>query len=1419
MKPHPRLRLLCLAIVLFVTPLTWSQTSLYWDINGATAGSSAGDTAAGLWDAANPHWSTDVNGTAATQVWSAIGPAIFSAGTNATGTYIVTVDGVQTGTSHGLQVERGTVTFTGGTLADFGKVTVADGLTTTIASTFTTSLAFTKDGSGTLVLSGNNTFSNGLTLASGTLQSTSTGALGSGPVTFAGGTLAVTSGSPTLPTFSVGQGSATISNAGTVLTSSNYAEAGRDGGGAINVTDGGRLAIATSIAAGLNTGDTGTITVTGTGSRMEAGSFLALAYTSGTTGALSVTDNASVQIDTYALVGYQGAGMLNVTSGGTFTTTQDLNIANTATAQGTLNVTSGGTVTTTTNAYVSYGNAATANATVTGANSAWNISGFLEVGHDGTGTLNVTDGGSVTAAQSTALGVTSSATGNILVSGTGSALNTGTAFYLGHTGAGNLTIASGGAVAADNFNVGFAATGVGTLNLNSGGTLRIGGLTQGNGSGTLTLAGGTLEAINRSFSSSVPLVLASATNSTVSVSGLAVQLDGLISGAGGLTKTGVGILTLGGNNTFSGGTTLSGGSLHNAALGSGAVTLAGGLLDLGGFSPTLPSVVFNGGTFTNGSLENATAFEVQSGSLSAALTGNAALTKTTAGTFTLSGDNTYAGGTTINAGTLTLGHANALGTGATSIATDGTLDLGGYVPSAGNLTLDGGTLQGGSLSPTALTLNSGTVAATLTGTGALTKSGGSTITLGGNNTYSGGTALSGGSLVIAHNAALGTGTVAISNGAVIDASPLANLVFGGSGATQSVTVTGAGSQLYTANGLTFGNAGNSTVEVTGGASVTSLGTTSFGVGSGIGAGVVTGTGSVLEVSNTLNVGAFGGTGVLTIGAGGTVNAHKVQLDTAGGGSGTINLNADGTLRVMTSAGIVMDSIANASVNLAGGTLSLDGNNSSNVPLQLAAGTVSTITTTSGTTTYSGSISGEGSLLKNGSGALTLTGDNSFSGGLTVNRNIVSIGHANALGTGGATIGPNLVINSNVFPTTLDLGGFSISSGPFLIAGGNLINGSIPVASLAANSLGTVAATLTGAGTFTKSGAGTLLFSGANTYTGGTAVTAGTLAIGHISALGASEVEITADAILDLGGLNPANTLNLTGGTVQNGTVSPSALSGFHGTVTALLAGPAALEKTGASTLELTANNSYSGGTLLSGGTLRIAHAAALGTGDISINNGHLDGGSANLFFQRAGSAQTVTLNGTSSSLTTTGSVEIGREELGALNLTNGGTATSGTSFSIGVSGGSGIAQVTGTGSGLTAGTTIHLGASGGSGVLDIGSGGSVSAHRISFGSGGNGSGTLNLNPGGTLTLISSNDADTIVAEPGATALVNLAGGTLRLVGGTNAVPFQLATASQSTIETHIVLSTISGSISGTGALLKTGPQRFCFRATTRSAAA
>ena len=229
------------------------------------------------------------------------------------------------------------------------------------------------------------------------------------------------------------------------------------------------------------------------------------------------------------------------------------------------------------------------------------------------------------------------------------------------------------------------------------------------------------------------------------------EVTGAISGTGGLTKTGSGALVLIGTNTYSGGTTISAGTLQ---IGNGGTT---------------GSIV--GDVADNGTLAFDRSDTVAFGSV---ISGTGSLVQLGSGTLVLTGNSTYTGGTTISAGTLQIGNGGTIG----SIT--------------GNVT-DNGTLAF-NRSDTV------TFAGAITGTGSLAQLGSGTVTLTGNNTYFGVTTISAGTLQIGNG-----GTSGSINGNVIDNGTLAfdrsdAVTFSGAiSGTGSLVQLGAGTLVLTAD--------------------------------------------------------------------------------------------------------------------------------------------------------------------------------------------------------------------------------------------------------------------------------------------------------------------------------------------------------------------------------------------------------------------------------------------------------------------------------------------------------------------------------------------------------------------------------------------------------------------------------------------
>ncbi|HTK02929.1 MAG TPA: autotransporter domain-containing protein, partial [Bordetella sp.] len=287
-------------------------------------------------------------------------------------------------------------------------------------------------------------------------------------------------------------------------------------------------------------------------------------------------------------------------------------------------------------------------------------------------------------------------------------------------------------------------------------------------------------------------------NAEIRVLADSARIDTTITGLGGITKTEAGTLILGGNNNYMGGTVVDAGTVQvsrDANLGSpiGALTLNGGTLQTTGVFATPRPVVLDGpgGTFqTDADLM-----------LSGIVVGQGALIKTGSGVLTLSSGNAYQGGTIIESGTVAAFADSNLGA------------------PTGPLAFDGGALRWNSefdlSSSRAISLNAGggtldtnghdtTIAQAMTGVGGLVKTGDGTLTLLGENTYAGGTAIDGGTIQVGNGGTSGSliGNVA-NNGALIFARA-DDLTFGGAiSGTGSLRQAGGGNLTLVADSSAF----------------------------------------------------------------------------------------------------------------------------------------------------------------------------------------------------------------------------------------------------------------------------------------------------------------------------------------------------------------------------------------------------------------------------------------------------------------------------------------------------------------------------------------------------------------------------------------------------------------------------------------
>ncbi|MEA3213629.1 MAG: fibronectin-binding autotransporter adhesin [Chthoniobacter sp.] len=241
-----------------------------------------------------------------------------------------------------------------------------------------------------------------------------------------------------------------------------------------------------------------------------------------------------------------------------------------------------------------------------------------------------------------------------------------------------------------------------------------------------------------------------------------VTLSGTIAAGAGqrdiaIVKSGSGTFSLTGNNTYSGGTTINGGTLIvNSATSLGAtgggLTINAGTLEVAtGFSTN--RAITLGNAASTFQIDNAQTYTVTS-----VINGAGTLNKTGTGTMILSAANTFNGGTHVTAGTLRISAADRLlNTGALTVS-GGTFDLQTFSENVGAVTLASGSITGtgaGTLIGTSYTLQSGIVTGILAGTATLAKTTAGTVTLSGANTYTGTNTISGGTLSVSTNANLG----------------------------------------------------------------------------------------------------------------------------------------------------------------------------------------------------------------------------------------------------------------------------------------------------------------------------------------------------------------------------------------------------------------------------------------------------------------------------------------------------------------------------------------------------------------------------------------------------------------------------------------------------------------------------------------
>jgi autotransporter-associated beta strand protein len=722
-----------------------------------------------------------------------------------------------------------------------------------------------------------------------------------------------------------------------------------------------------------------------------------------------------------------------------------------------------------------------------------------------------------------------------------------------------------------------------------------------------------------------------------------VEVDGAVSGSGGLVENNAGTLILGGSpaNTYTGATLVEQGTL---LLSKSAGNAVGGPLTVGGGSAT--------------ALARLTA----SNQL-----GGAAVTVASPGTLDLNGNSDAVGTLTLNGGTVT--------------TEAGTLTLGGGVTDTGTSSISGNLALGTGAG--AFTVNASgtlTVSAAIGGAAGLTASGPGTLVLSGANTYGGGTTLAGGTLSLGTSSALGTGTLTL-NGGILTAS-------GGALSLANALTVGGNVTFGGSNALTFGGP----VTLTGSRTLTvnnSSTTLAGAVGESGGSRTLTkaGTGKlVLSGSNTYTGGTVLGAGTLALD-----NASSA-------GTGTLTLNA-GTLRANSTALSLANPVTlGGSVTLGGGpnltltgTVTLTGNRT----LTMGGGTM----TLAGTVTQSG---GTWALTEAGSGTLALTGSNTYAGGTVLSAGTLALGNANSAGTGTLTLSGGTTLQATGAPVSLanavtvggnvTLGG-SLGltlSGPVTLTGSRTVT----VTNTGTTTLARAVGQSGGNWSLTKAGAGTLVLSGSNTYAGGTVLGAGTLALDNASSAGTGTLTLNGGTLqansAPLTLANPVTLGNATlGGSFPLTLSGPVTLTGSRtvtvtNTGTTTLAGAVgqsggtwSLTKAGAGTLVLAGTNTYAGGTAVSAGTLLVN--GSQGAGAVTVAAGATLGGS--------GTTGPVSVKSGGTLLPGAGTGSPAVLNTGNLTLSSGSTFTAALN---GTTAGSGYGQADVTGTVTLTGSTLNV---------------------------------------------------------------------------------------------------------------------------------
>jgi len=963
-----------------------------------------------------------------------------------------------------------------GSLVDFGSVGLAG------------TNGLIKDGAGTLLLTGGG-YTGGFTLTAGNVIARSATAFGTGAITINGGAIAT----GTYGNFTMGTRNGSAINVG-----GNFQIGISD----IQGSGTGNMTFSSGVGNGFNlTGGARTITLGSSGS-MTFGQAI-------TNGSLTLNRLSGASAGQFGLAGANTISSLTLDS-------VTVNASGNNAALGAGNVTLQGASATTLNI----------RAALTLANT------FTIADSAGTKTIAVSGGDAIINGKIT----NNDSTGGLTIgAGAGRTLKIGAIDGTGTTG---VTFGGGGGLLLGTVEM----TGVGSY---AGNTVIDGGILKMSGNGAVSGA-------NLVFKSSGT----SPTTPTFDLNGTTQTVAGLVeTGTVGVIKStaanGTLIVGSGSDSTFAGTIVSTGGNLALQKVGSGKLTLTGANTYSNGTTITAGELEVSSQSLKGNVVNNATLTfnQTVSGTFAGGISGNNAgsLTKNGIGDLTLTGTNTYGGGTTVSAGNL-IGSTDALQGAITNNATvtfkqsgngeyDGVMSGSGVLvkEGTGNVTLTGANTYGGGTTITGggLTVSTGSlpgdvVAAAgttltfdqdtggsfdgiLSGAGALKKAGSGAVTLTGANTYTGGNTITAGNLIGSTSSI--QGNVAVSSGAslTIDQATDADFLGAISGAGELVKtgagdVTLGGANTYTGGTTVSAGGLTGTTDSLKGAIVTNASTTVTFTGGGEYTGALSGAGKLVKA----------GTGVLTVSGN---NSYTGDTAVLGGSLVGKTTNILGDIAVSNGANVSFDQSTAGTVSgdvtgdgslsiLGSGEITLDGTNDYTGGTTVGAGTlVGTASSIQGNIlndaaviingggTYSGDMSGGGTLTKAGAGDLTLSGANSYSGGTTV--------------SGGNLIGTTDSLTGDI-----------------------AVSGASSSVAFDQTDDGTFLGNVSGVGGLIKRGTGSVTLDSDQSYTGVTKVEAGTLLLSGI--LSTSGITIDSGATLGGSGSTVGNA-NLD----VNGNLNPS----------------------------------------------------------------------------------------------------------------------------------------------------------------------------------------------------------------------------------------------------------------------------------------